>query len=408
MGKKASTNFKWVILAMVTLSIIPISYNSFQVSAMPVEFMTSLGIDGIQFTSILTASMLPGVFFAIIGGIFADKIGPKKTCTIALAISLIGSLGRLVANTYALYFISSIALGFGGTFLSLCSVKLFASWFPPEQIGIPMGVMMSAGALGTAAAQSTTAALFSGNLTGAYIAGSVWIAIMLLLWILIVKEKPQGAPEMPAMPVLEPLKKALKSKNVWLIGVCAALSMGFQMVFNSNYINGLTTAKGIDTTIAGLYGTLLTVGGFLGSIIVPSLCQKIGKNRFAVLLFSVLGGALALIGWTMFDGILMAIAVALGAFFAFGSIPPLMGYPALLLEVGPMNAGSASGIITTVQMLGAYFLPSFVIAPIASSSGSTNFTTLFMLGALCSILMGVVALILPELGAKALTENQEK
>lgn len=54
MEKKASTNFKWVILAMVTLSIIPISYNSFQVSAMPVEFMTSLGIDGIRFTSILT------------------------------------------------------------------------------------------------------------------------------------------------------------------------------------------------------------------------------------------------------------------------------------------------------------------------------------------------------------------
>ena len=405
---KVSANFKWVVMALVTLSIIPVSYCSFQVSALPVEFMTALGIDGVQFTSILTASMLPGVFFAIIGGVLADKIGPKKTCAFALIVSLVGSLGRLVANSYGMYLVFMIMLGFGGTFLSLCSVKLFSAWFEPEQLGIPMGVMMSSGALGTAIAQSTTAALFSGKLGAAYIAGSVWIGIMLVLWILIIKEKPEGAPDFPPMPVLEGLKKALKSKNVWVIGLCAALSMGYQMIFNSNYIAGLTAAKGIDATVAGLYGTLLTVGGFLGNIIVPSLCKKIGVNKPSILLFAVLGGLLSYVAWTMCDGFAMAILMALGGFFAFGCIPPLMGYPALLDEIGPMNAGSAAGLVTTVQMLGAFFLPSSVFAPLATTDGVMNFSTLFLYGALCSVLMGVVALLLPELGTKALAKRNNQ
>ncbi len=402
---KVSPNFKWVILALVALSIVPVSYCSFQVSALPAEFMASLGIDGVQFTSILTASMLPGVFFAIIGGILADKIGPKKTCAFALIVSLVGSLGRLVAHSYGLYLVFAVMTGFGGTFLSLCSVKLFSAWFAPEEMGIPMGVMMSTGALGTAIAQSTTAALFSGKLNTAYIVGSVWIGIMLVLWILIVKEKPEGAPEFPPMPVLEGLKKALKSKNVWLIGICAALSMGYQMIFNSNYIAGLTTAKAVDATVAGLYGTLLTIGGFLGNIVVPSVCKKAGVNKPTILLFAVLGGLLSYVAWTMCDGIVMAILMAVGGFCAFGCIPPLMGYPALLDEIGPMNAGSASGLVTTVQMLGAFFLPSSVFAPLATSNGVMNYTTLFFYGALCSALMGAVALLLPELGSKALAKK---
>ena len=85
-----------------------------------------------------------------------------------------------------------------------------------------------------------------------------------------------------------------------------------------------------------------------------------------------------------------------------------MGYPALLDEIGPMNAGSAAGLVTTVQMLGAFFLPSSVFAPLATSNGVMNYSTLFLYGALCSVLMGVVALLLPELGAKALAKKNQQ
>ncbi len=405
--KKVSPNFKWVIMVMVTLSTVPISYNSFQVSALPIEFMNELGLDSVEFTSILTASMLPGVFFAIIGGILADKIGPKTTCTIALAVSLAGSLGRLLADNYLFYFICMVMLGFGGTFLSMCAAKLFSEWFLPHEMGIPMGVVLSSGALGTAIAQSTTAALFAGNLHGAYIFGSIWILVMLVLWIIIVRENKDKKITEEAT-IFTGLKKAVKSRNIWIIGLCAAVSMGYQMIFNSNYIAGMQTAKTIDAAIAGLYGTIFTAGGFLGNIIVPMILKKIGVNRPTIFVFGILGGVLSYIAWAYLDGMTMAIVLALGGLLVFGIMPPLIGYPPLLDEIGPQYAGSASGIVTTLQMIGAYFLPSGILAPLATNGGMMNYDHLFLYGAICAALFGILALVLPELGSKALLKRSKE
>ncbi len=407
--EKKTQNYKWVLLCLVVFSIASVSYTQFQITAssmVPVLFQT-LGIGVAQFSALTTSAMLVGVFFAIIGGVVADKIGAKMTCTIALALSLCGAVLRIFATTYAAYFAAMFLIGFGGSFLSMCSAKLFAAWFEPQQMAVAMGGMMAAGSLGSFITNATTNALFNGNLKQASTVGAVVIAVMLVLWVIACKERPEGVPPFPSMPVLEPLKKALKSKNVWIIGLAAAFAMGFQMVLNVNYQSALAMGKGASDANCSLYSTLLTIGGALGSIVVPGLCAKIGKNRPSVLCFSVLGAALVYVGWAFCDGIVMALLITVGAFLGFGAIPVIMGYPALLEEIGPMNAGSAAGLITTIQMAGAFFLPSYVLAPMATANGATNYTTLFLYGCVCAVLTGVFAFLLPELGTKALAERNK-
>jgi MFS family permease len=400
--------YKWTLLIIIVAAIASVSYTQFQITAssmVPVLFET-LGIGVGQFSALTTSSMLVGVIFAILGGVIADKLGPKKTCAAALALSLIGAVIRTSASSYGVFFLSMFLIGFGGTFLSLCSAKLFAAWFKPEEMGLAMGCMMSAGSLGTLITNATTNAAFNGNIQAASRLGAGLIAVMLVIWILFVKEKPEGAPETPSAPVMEPLKIAARSRNVWIIGIAAALAMGFQMALNVNYQSALALDKGLSDTQCSLYSTLLTIGGALGSILVPNIIAKIGVNKPSILGFGILGGLLVYVGWSFCSGAALALLVTLGAFFGFGAIPPLMGYPPLLKEIGPKNAGSASGIITTVQMAGAFFLPSYVLSPLATSGGVTNYGTLFALGALCSALMGIVALALPELGTKALKKEQ--
>ena len=403
-----SKNYKWLLMVLIMLSIACVSYTQFQITASSIvpTIFVKYGIGVPQFSALTTASMLVGVIFALIGGIIADKIGPKITCLIALALSCLGAIIRMNAASYAVCFASMFLIGFGGTFLSMCSAKMFAAWFEPSQMGVAMGGMMAAGSLGSLLTNATTNLLFPGNLKSASLVGAIAIAVMFVLFLLFVKERPEGVEPFPPMPVFEPLKKAVKSKNVWIIGLCAALSMGFQMILNVNFQSALAIAKSATDAQCSLYSVLLTIGGTLGSLIVPGMIAKMGVNRKGILLFSVLGGALVAIGWVACSGILCAVLIAVGAFLGFGTIPPLMGYPALLEEIGPMNAGSASGLITTIQMAGAFFLPSYVLAPMATSNGVTNYNTLFILGAACSILMGVVALVLPELGTKALSERK--
>jgi NNP family nitrate/nitrite transporter-like MFS transporter len=82
-------------------------------------------------------------------------------------------------------------------------------------------------------------------------------------------------------------------------------------------------------------------------------------------------------------------------------LPLILSLPVLLPEIGPAYAGSAGGIITTLQVLGGIIVPTYVITRLAGS----NSTILFGLAALCCALIIVPALFLPELGSKALASR---
>ena len=79
-------------------------------------------------------------------------------------------------------------------------------------------------------------------------------------------------------------------------------------------------------------------------------------------------------------------------------LPLLLSLPMLVREIGPVYAGSAGGIITTLQVFGGIVVPTFIITPLAG----LNATLLFGLAAVCYGLILIPALFLPELGARAL------
>ena len=58
-----------------------------------------------------------------------------------------------------------------------------------------------------------------------------------------------------------------------------------------------------------------------------------------------------------------------------GNIPLAMGDIINFKGIGPEYVGTASGLVATIQLIGAVVLPSYVLIPIASG----NFNTLFIL-----------------------------
>jgi NNP family nitrate/nitrite transporter-like MFS transporter len=84
--------------------------------------------------------------------------------------------------------------------------------------------------------------------------------------------------------------------------------------------------------------------------------------------------------------------------------PLFLSLPMLLPEIGPVYAGSAGGIISTLQVLGAVVVPTFIITPLAGS----NANILFGLEAICLVLIAIPVLFLPELGSRALAARAGK
>lgn len=65
------------------------------------------------------------------------------------------------------------------------------------------------------------------------------------------------------------------------------------------------------------------------------------------------------------------------------SRPIFLSAPVLLEGLGTKYAGSAAGVISTLQLLGAVLIPTYILTPIAGD----NYSLLFMLASICMVIM---------------------
>jgi cyanate permease len=184
----------------------------------------------------------------------------------------------------------------------------------------------------------------------------------------------------------------------WLTGVGMFFVMGSGMVFTSFLPNVLHDLRGIDPVRAGFYGSVVTLGGILGSFLGPVICSRMGFMKPYLILVGVLGAAAIFWSWQLPIGAAIVIALMVAGFLQNAILPLFLSMPMLLPEIGPRYAGSAGGIISTLQVIGAVALPTFVITPLAGSSANI----LFGLAAVCLALISIPVLFLPELGSRAL------
>jgi NNP family nitrate/nitrite transporter-like MFS transporter len=239
--------------------------------------------------------------------------------------------------------------------------------------------------------------------TSAFLFSGITCFIILILWLIFAKNKPEGAPDMPVVPVLRYLDKAIRSRAIWLAGICALLVMGCMMTFTGFLPKVLQDTRNISEVQASLYGSLPNFGGIIGSFFGPLICRRLGVMKPYLIAVSLLGAVITFWSWQLPIGSAMFVALILAGAFQSAILPLILSLPMLMPEIGPMYAGSAGGIITTLQVLGGVVVPTYVITLLAGS----NSVLLFGLAALCTALIMVPVIFLPELGAKALASRNK-
>ncbi|MFZ5639488.1 MAG: MFS transporter [Bacillota bacterium] len=393
-SKPILSPYRWVILFIMWASTFIGVAAQFQVAALAYKIIPDLKLSLSQFSMVLSAPMLPAVFFSLPAGALADRFGVKKVVTVGFVFSIIGVYFRYAAHDFWTLFALMFLAGLSSALLNANVAKLIGAWFPMEQMGTAMGIYFTGAGLGMTVALATSA-LFP-SIKSAFTTAGLVILVIGILWVALVKAKPEGAPDLPAMPVTKYIGKVARSKNVWLVGIALMLFMGCNMAFSGNLSNALNGVRGIDPKTAGLMASLVTLGTVVGSFIGPALSDRIGRIKPFLAPMAILGAVVMYLSWATTGGVTWVLLAVLGFLMGVG-LPLLMTFPVLLPEIGPVYAGSAGGLIATLQLIGAFFIPSFIIAPIAG----TNFNTLFMLASLSYLLFGLVTLFLPELGAKA-------
>ncbi len=401
--RKKNNPYRWVVLAVACIAFFSPSYTQYQLSPLAPQLCQTMGLTASQFSGAFSSPMLPAVFFSLVIGLLADKVGIKWVVGLGLGVSAFGTVLRLFAPSYPLFFSSMLLSGVGAACLNATGIKLFSGWFPVGQVDKMMGLLLSASTIGMAAALATTA-LFP-SIAAAYGAAAALSAAVWLLWMILMKDpaKPVGPARTERPPLRRCLLAVVRSKALWL--ACGALMAvyGCEMLLGS-FLPSALAGRGMPMAAAGVYTAVVTFGTFFGCLAGPFLMGRCPRPRLLMLLFPLVGSAGMLWGWRLSPGPLLALALGVTGFVIGGLQPLLIALPVSLPEIGPQYAGTAGGIVSTMQLLGAVLIPTCIAAPLAGD----NWELLLAIGAGFLLLAFGLELLLARRGIPGTTPSKEE
>lgn len=385
-GTKAS--YRWVILAVLSLAIFSPNYLQYQLSPLGGRLMETLGITTAQFSAIFSAPMVPAIFLSLVSGILTDSFGPRRVIGVAMFVSALGACFDIFSMGFTGMYVCMLMIGFAAAFINANGVKVLSSWFPPEKIGMMLGVFLSCSTLAMALATGTTA-LFS-TTRSALVVGAVVAIAAFAAWILFMRDK-NGAGDTPAREranLKESLSAVLHSRAVWLSGSVLFCVMGCIMGFGT-FLPTALASRGIDVVTAGTVTSVFMLGSLVGALLAPVLAARLQREKPLLLGLCALCGLGTAFAWRLPEGGLLICGLFLSGICTGGLMPLIMSVPVRQPEIGSRYAGTAGGVIATLQLLGAVIVPTYVAAPVAGTNYTLFYviTGAFMLIALAAVIM---------------------
>jgi len=324
---------------------------------------------------------LGGSVLRLVLGYLTDKIGPKRTGQIGLALTLLPLLwGWQFADTMGEMYVVALLLGVAGASFA-AALPLASSWYPPQYQGLAMGIA-GAGNSGTIFATlfANRIAQHAGSWHVVFGIAMIPIAVTLVLFTIFAKDSPNK----PAPKKLSDYARVLKQKDAWLFCIFYSVTFGgfvgmstyLTIFFNTQY--GLSPVKAADFT------TLCVIGGSFFRPIGGWLADRIGGIRMLMVLYGVVG--LMMAGISALPALPLTTALLFVAMMSLG-----MGNGSVFQLVPQrfrQEIGIITGIVGAAGGLGGYFLPK-ILGNVKLTTGS--FTPGFLI--LSGIAFGCIVLI---------------
>ena len=374
-------------LAVACLANFIPNYAQYQTSPFGGAIMERLAIEPGRFSLLFASPMFPAIFLSLVAGLLIDKFGPKQVVGTGMAITAVGCVVRVFASSYPTLLLGTALTGFAACFINSGAAKILAGYYGPDGVGPKMGILMAASTLAMTVALATSAAF--GSITPAFVASAALSVVGAVLWFVVMKnpEAMDAADQGPTM--IDCLKVVLASRDMWLMALSLAFILAGNVVVGSFAPTALAE-KGIATGMTGIITSLYTLGNLAGCFTAPACVRMLGGRQKPVLLaYAILAAVGVAFALRPSSGAAIAICMFLAGNFVGGLIPMCFSLPVQFEEVGSVYAGTAGGMLTTVQVLGAIFLPSYLFAPIAGA----DFGMLFLLGGASLLVSGVLLAI---------------
>lgn len=336
-----SAGQRWRILAALTFARTSMGYQFQSIAATAPVLAVQLNLSMAEIGFLVGLYLLPGLVFALPGGLLSARFGDRRIVLIGLAAMVVGGLMVAGATDVRLAMAGRLVGGAGGVLMNVALTKMVADWFAGRETVLAMSVLITAWPIGICLALFTLGSIASTwSPAVAYAATSVLAALGMIAVALFYRPAP-GAPQVPEV------RLSAFSRREWLL-----LSVGATpwMFYNAAYA---IIVAFVPMWLAGAGLSIARAGGYtaINSLLVivsvqtgGLLVQRFGRPNL-VASAGLVGWALCLIG-------------------LMNSTEPL-----LWLVAGGLLGGLPAGILVSV--------PAEFLRPELRAAGMGVFYTLF-------------------------------
>jgi predicted MFS family arabinose efflux permease len=307
-----------------------------------------------------------GLVLALPTGIILQRLGPKMTLLIALALMALGAAIGAFSNSFVFLLGSRVVEGLGMGLMGVAAPATIAMWFPPEKQGTPMGIWATWVPVGSVAIYNLAPVMsVSFGMPSIWWLGSGFAVLMMVLcgW-LIIRAPGQDLSHGQTQSTPD-LRQALANRDIWLLALEFAC-MNFAMISLSTYYpTFLKEVRGYPLGEAGFLASIASIVILFSAPAAGWFSDRI-RSRRMVLSLPFLASAIWLIfpfhvtGWQI-SFLMIVQGLLLGAIptATFAAAPEVMRKPelaglGLAVVLLGQNLGQLLGPIFFSQMVGSF------------------------------------------------------
>ena len=377
------------------------------------QLSAAFGLSAVGIASILGLFYYGYSPFSLVAGAMMDRLGPRKVLPVAAAVVGLGAL-MFSSGRSDLASAGRLLQGAGGVFALVGAIYIATKNFPASRVATLVGATQMFGMAGGSAGQLAVGPMITAGLAWDrfwIVMGIAGLALGVLLFVLLPKEKPQQSAD-SLSSTFKPFGKVFRNPQSILCGLISGLlfipTTIFDMVWGVRY---LQEAHGLEYASAVMRSAAVPFGWIIGCPLLGFLSDRLGRRKPVII-----GGAVILLvclAFILFGGTGLFPPYVLGLVAGVASGSAMLPYTVIKEANPPQFSGTATGVINFLNFTFSALLgPVFAWLLQRISGGAERMEKAHYQVAFAPLLLGVIVAIiltflLKETGsAKELTSTE--